>query len=79
MRQVNQHIKRRGDGRTVDMSCPTSVMPWESRFKLNYTIIITLLDAPVEGRINVAVIGGVAIPSGVDPRVHTLDGRQQNT
>jgi len=56
----------------MDMSSSASVMAREGRLEMNYTIRVTLLDTPVEGRVDVQLIGRVTIATGDNSRVDTL-------
>ena len=57
---------------TVDVSCPASVMAWEVCLELNDTVPVTLLDTPVEGRVEVGGIVRVSISAGDDSGIDTL-------
>lgn len=57
---------------TVDVSCAASVMAWEVGLHLDNTILVTLLDTSVEGRVEVSLILRVAVSTGDDSRVDTL-------
>jgi hypothetical protein len=47
-------------------------MAWEGRKELDDTILVTLLDTSVEGRVKVSVIARVAVSIGDNSRVDTL-------